>query len=110
MERRAWPLPQPQDDLFSRISFARPTLVYTRLEFIPTALDPYLAGTAEIRFLHERAFDSRFRWSRFEIEILDERHLIALFAVHEFIHESLGQQNAEATRTHSIRLTIFDVA
>ena len=48
--------------------------------------------------------------SRFDVDILDERHFIASFAVYKLIYESLGHQNAKATWAHAARLTVFDVA
>jgi hypothetical protein len=47
---------------------------------------------------------------RLEVEILNERDLVASLAVHEFINESLGQQNTESTWAHSAGVTVFDMA
>ena len=48
--------------------------------------------------------------SRFQVEILDQHYFVALFVVDKFIDEPLRYENAEPARSHTVRVTIFEVA
>jgi hypothetical protein len=50
-----------------------------------------LALKVAYQFAPSTGTDSRLRRPRFELNVLDERHLIATFAVHKLIYETLGQ-------------------
>jgi hypothetical protein len=57
-----------------------------------------------------RKFVRPRRLPRFEIEILNQRYLVALLVIYQFIDESLGEQNAKPTWPHAERVAIFEMA